>query len=113
MQLKSVVLPAPLGPMSANTSPSSTSKLTLSTATKPPKRFVKPPTRRMAAKSALQLARGRDCLVFRVLQLLFSDLAGQQALRAQKHDPDEDQTEDHVLGSRHFLGDPGPTIWIR
>ena len=38
IRLKIVVLPAPLGPMMAKTSPSSTSKDTLSTARMPPKR---------------------------------------------------------------------------
>jgi len=40
MELNSVVLPAPFGPMSANTSPRFTSKDTSSTATRPPNRFV-------------------------------------------------------------------------
>src|SRR5215207_3658514 len=37
-RLKTVVLPAPLGPISVNTSPRRTSKLTSLTATTPPKR---------------------------------------------------------------------------
>src|SRR5713226_8707563 len=110
MQLNIVVLPAPLGPMSANTSPSSTSKLTLSTATRPPKRFVTPLTRRMAAKSGLQLARGRDRLVLSVPQLLLPDLARQEALWAQEHDPDEYHAEYDVFTPGHHLGDAGPTI---
>src|SRR5499427_8182677 len=40
MPLKSVVLPAPLGPISAKTSPRRTSKLTSSTAVRPPNRLV-------------------------------------------------------------------------
>src|SRR3546814_2519908 len=37
----SVVLPAPLGPMLACTSPGSTARLKLSVATRPPKRFTR------------------------------------------------------------------------
>src|SRR5229473_1850704 len=112
MQLNIVVLPAPLGPMSANTSPSSTSKLTLSTATRPPKRLVRPLTRRIAAKSGLQLAWGGYHFMLFVPQLLLPDLARQQALRAQKHDPDQDQPEDDVLAARYHLGDARPTIRV-
>src|SRR5450432_566019 len=39
MRLKTVVLPAPFGPISVNTSPRLTSKLTSSTASTPPKRM--------------------------------------------------------------------------
>src|SRR5438445_13360761 len=89
MQLNIVVLPAPLGPMRANTSPSSTSKLTLSTATRPPKRLVTPLTRRMAAKSGLQLTRSRDRLVLLMTDLRPPDLAREAGPRAQPPDPDE------------------------
>ena len=41
IKLKTVVLPAPLGPIKVNTSPSLTSKLTLLTANTPPNRTVK------------------------------------------------------------------------
>src|SRR4051794_27259250 len=40
MQLKTVVLPAPLGPIRLTISPAAISKLTESTATRPPKRQV-------------------------------------------------------------------------
>src|SRR6185503_13418747 len=40
MTLKSVVLPAPLGPMMPSSSPARTSRLTLRTAVRPPKRLV-------------------------------------------------------------------------
>src|SRR5207245_9491543 len=113
MQLNIVVLPAPLGPMRANTSPPSTSKLTLSTATRPPKRLVTPLTRRMAAKSGLQLTRGRDRLVLFVPDLLLADLARQEALRAQQHDPDEDHAEYDVFTPGHHPRDPGPASWRR
>jgi len=42
MTLNSVVLPAPFGPMSPTDSPRSIEKVTSSTATTPPNRFVRP-----------------------------------------------------------------------
>ncbi len=41
IRLNTVVLPAPLGPISVNTSPRCTSKLTLLTASTPPKRTLR------------------------------------------------------------------------
>src|ERR1700730_7584060 len=113
MQLNSVVLPAPFGPMSANTWPVGTSKLTLSTATRPPKRLVRPWTRRMLSISALQLAWSRQWLVFGGLWLLLADLGRRKELRAQKHDPDQDQPEYHVLAALHHLRDSWPAVRVR
>ena len=48
MTLKSVVLPAPFGPMTPTTSPAATSSETSSSAVRPPKRTVTPSTRRSA-----------------------------------------------------------------
>src|SRR5215470_9535652 len=47
-QLKNVLLPAPLGPMMARTSPRGTDTLTPLTAVRPPKRMVSASVRRMA-----------------------------------------------------------------
>ena len=44
MQLNSVVLPAPFGPISPQMAPLATSKLTSSSAVTPPKRIVTPST---------------------------------------------------------------------
>src|SRR6516164_6501027 len=49
--LKSVVLPAPLGPISPRISPSASVKLTSETATSPPKRLVTPLT---SSKAVIQ-----------------------------------------------------------
>src|SRR3989304_6571424 len=49
MQLKTVVLPAPLGPIKLAMESSSTSRLSRFTATKPPKRLVRLRIERMAA----------------------------------------------------------------
>src|ERR1700694_3079094 len=94
--LNSVVLPAPLGPMRAKTSPRLICKLTLSTATRPPNRLVKFVSSRML--SALSgtdalLDRRRFFLHGRMLQLLLADTAREQSLRAEQHDQDEDQAK--------------------
>src|SRR5574340_1434470 len=52
MQLKSVVLPAPFGPMSPQIAPGATEKLTSSSAVTPPKRIVRPATRSSARAPA-------------------------------------------------------------
>src|SRR5689334_8478095 len=90
--LNRVVLPAPLGPMRANTSPRLMCRLTLSTATRPPKRLVRLVSSRMlsgASGTSALLDRRRFFLHRRVLQLLLADAAREQALRAQQHDQHE------------------------
>src|SRR5882757_6913307 len=64
MQLTIEVLPAPLGPMIENSSPSSTAKLTSVSARTPPKRSDTPRTSKACSKHSL---RQRD---FRVLTYL-------------------------------------------
>src|SRR5438067_1164727 len=54
----SVVLPAPFGPISACTSPRTTSSVTSSVATTPPKRFVTP----RSSSMALCLEQSRNAL---------------------------------------------------
>src|SRR3954471_11563163 len=58
MSLKRVLLPAPFGPITARISPSSTSKLTSLTASRPPKRLVRSWTRSRLTASALLPAEG-------------------------------------------------------
>src|SRR5437660_4008476 len=53
MQLKTVVLPAPFGPMSAVICPRAAAKLTSSTATRPPKRMLRCSTVRIGSAGAL------------------------------------------------------------
>src|SRR5271163_4873255 len=53
MQLKSVVLPEPFGPMTPRISPSSTANETSLTAATPPKRLLRPETLSTAAISGL------------------------------------------------------------
>jgi len=52
MRLKTVVLPAPFGPMSPTISPGRTSKVRSETAVRPPKDLVRPET----SRSAIQLS---------------------------------------------------------
>ena len=53
MQLKQVVLPAPLGPISPLIEPRSTSNVAPSTATWPPKRLTRPETSSSTSTSAI------------------------------------------------------------
>src|SRR5438046_2192572 len=55
IRLNTVVLPAPFGPISVNTSPRCTSKLTLLTAIRPPKRTVRSRAERMVSSMAVLL----------------------------------------------------------
>src|SRR5579859_4862189 len=113
-QLKSVVLPAPLGPISAKTSPTLTSNDTLSTATRPPKRLVSPVTVRIVSAIwlGLQLARCADARDLFRRQLLAAGAARQQPLWAVQHDADDDQAEDDVLQPVHLLAQSRPTVGV-
>src|SRR5437588_11989413 len=114
--LKSVVLPAPFGPISANTSPRLMCRLTLSTATRPPKRLVRLVSSRtfsVGSGTRALLDRRRFFLNRRVLQLLLANAAREQALRAQQHDQDEDQAEDQELQPLYLGIEPGPVAMLR
>ena len=69
IRLNTVVLPAPLGPISVNTSPRRTSKLTSLTASTPPKRTLR------------FLPEQRMSLIVRALRFLEGLLALEQAAR--------------------------------
>src|SRR5215831_4401890 len=115
MPLKSVVLPAPLGPISANISPRLTSKLTSSTAVRPPNRLVTLRSLRMAPSlirgprkiadfvgwscDALNLRDGP--LMGALGQLFLADAAGNQPLRPQQHRDHQDQAEEHEVQPCH------------
>src|ERR1019366_6445620 len=83
MQLKAVVLPAPLGPIMETISPSPTSKERSSTAARLPS---SPPL----------LALGQRARVGTRLQLDLAGSAGQQPSRPQHHDRDQDHAKDDV-----------------
>src|ERR1051325_8782000 len=89
MQLKTVVLPAPFGPISALMPPRSTSKVRLSTATRPPKRIVRCSTLSMISRavSAMTLAHevGGDRLA------LFQERGGRARGNETAWPPDHDQ----------------------
>src|SRR5260370_28642309 len=94
--LNRVVLPAPFGPMNANTSPRLMCRLTLSTATSPPKRFVRFVSSRMwsvVAGTGALLDRGSFFLHRRVLELRLAHAARAPSLRTHEHAQDEDQAD--------------------
>src|ERR1035437_9479499 len=59
IRLNSVVLPAPFGPITARIAPGATSKLTLSTAARPPNRFDRSRTDRIGVTAPRSLERPR------------------------------------------------------
>src|SRR5215204_3562939 len=84
MALKHVVLPAPLGPMRPKISPCSMTKLTLSRATRPPNRFVRP-SRRRTSPMLHRLPT--------VLQFRRPALVGDESLRPEDHHDDKGRPE--------------------
>src|ERR1700681_4968036 len=89
MQLTIEVLPAPLGPMIENSSPSFTPKLTSVSARTPPKRSDTARTSKAYATHFLRrfvseqrFTRGRNILVFKALPALLS--LGRQSFRGTK-----------------------------
>src|SRR4051794_13663257 len=105
MQLKTVVLPAPFGPISAVMCPRSAAKLRSSIATRPPKRMLRWSTVRMGASSlirrlplALLHHRGRDGL-FVVTQMERRFAGRNQAARPPDHDQHHGEAEhQHPVG---------------
>src|SRR6266702_1633209 len=104
MQLKTVVLPAPFGPISAVMCPRWAVKLRSSTATRPPKRMLRWSTIRMGASSlirrlpsALLQHRLRDCLLVSKMERW---LAGRdQAARPPDHDQHHSESKhQHAVG---------------
>src|SRR6202165_213666 len=84
MTLKRVVLPAPLGPMSATTCPASTLKETRSSATTPPKRTLRSRTSRSDTPPNTKLGRVSSPLVARLGQVRRAQvgrLVGRRKLR--------------------------------
>ena len=82
--LKQVLLPAPLGPISASISPAETAKETSATACTPPKALCRPSTWRTAS-----LMRAASCQ--RAKQRL---QAADQSLREEQHDQQDDAAHD-------------------
>src|SRR3954454_21139521 len=79
MQLKQVVLPAPLGPMSPTISNSSTFRATSSSACRPPKRI----DRSMASRTGIGLLRTRSAAGVRLEALTFEPTTDWRRDRAQ------------------------------
>src|SRR5438105_8141108 len=109
--LKSVVLPAPFGPMSANTSPRLMCRLTLSTATSPPKRLVRLVSSRMfSVLSGTRSLLDRRCFLQdrRMLELLLAHATRQQTLRPQQHHAHEDAAVDDEVQALRLFAEARP-----
>src|SRR3990170_2201542 len=95
MQLKNVVLPAPLGPMTLTMAPWSSAKSSPWIASSPPNRLVAPSTSSNATTSAAfgrglaGCEDGRLGFVRRRVQLVTADARRHQALGAVAHHDDE------------------------
>src|SRR5579885_1363105 len=92
--LKSVVLPAPLGPMRAQTSPAATAKETASTALRPPKRTVTSARSRRGAASAVIILVAEDGVEPRQ--------QARQPARQEEDDEDDEEAEDQLLEPREI-----------
>src|SRR5688572_19628044 len=97
MQLKNVVLPAPLGPISETIPFSGTVKSTSLTAVRPPKRFVIP----RASRSAISAPHRVEVFVARRaafhlvgVQLHPAPAVRDKALRPQDHHRQQEEAED-------------------
>src|SRR5215211_3687056 len=95
MRLKNVVLPAPLGPISAVIEPSPTCIVAPSTARMPPKRLTTP----SAWKIALRPPEGTGVVAVAVAGASFTEdhllLLAEHALRPERHQQDQRQAQDH------------------
>src|SRR5215216_6352077 len=93
MQLKNVVLPAPLGPIILTMDFSGISKLTEFTATRPPKRLVTLFAVRMGAMvTSLDHILGSNVFGIRVVQFALGGLRGPEAFRLGQHHDDQGDT---------------------
>src|SRR5688572_2605572 len=92
MQLKALVLPAPLGPISANSSPASTANDRPSSTVRPPKRRLRPSTSNSAipppAAAVLLDVAIAAALAARLAEIEFLDVGmiGEARLVAVQHD---------------------------
>src|SRR5690606_35833671 len=89
MTLNSVVLPAPLGPISAVIDPRRTRRLAPAIAYTPPKRLTTPSTSRMGSPSVTQ---------HHLLPL------AEDALRPEGHEQDQRDADDHEPQGGDLLG---------
>src|SRR4029077_10800281 len=98
--LKSVVLPAPLGPM-IDEMPRSTAKSTPWSAVSPPNRFVTPRASKRAGTVADSTTQPRAVSQRRapasMSELTLATARGEDPLRAEDHHEDEDDAEHHPL----------------
>src|SRR3954462_11897650 len=107
MQLKKVVLPAPLGPISETMPFSGTLKSTSLTATRPPKTFETFVASRTVSLMAYLVELGRHGPALRVLgvdlglvELKFASGGWQEALGPQHHHHEQEEAEDPEVDRR-------------
>src|ERR687888_1614858 len=104
----SVVLPAPLGPISAVTEPRRTSSVAPCTARIPPNRLSTPLTTRMrstSSPSAFAAAAGASAAPARATSLTQHHLLAlaEDALRAERHEQDEREAHDDEPQGRDLV----------
>src|SRR6266568_6949944 len=101
-----VVFPAPLGPIMAKISPSSTLMSTVLTAVRPPNRLVSPRVSRSGMVALGRTAQVRHRLLGGAkLQFDFSLGTRDQPLWSQQHDDHQDHPEDQNARSLDIAGD--------
>ena len=104
-RLKQVVLPAPLGPISASSSPASTAKLTPSTAWTPPKAFAQCLSASRHRSGHRAASRRR---LIRGATLAPLEEAADQALREGQHQHDDRGAEHEAASTRRWPAPASP-----
>src|SRR3990172_6087060 len=109
MQLKTVVLPAPLGPMRLAIESSSTSRSKWLTATRPPKRLVIERIDSRGGIAALPsgLSAAADIFLLVCVQFALAPLGGKYSLGAEGHHGHQQGAE----GDNSILVDAAQDLW--
>src|SRR5881397_2766387 len=102
MQLKAVVLPAPLGPIRPTISHSSTDRFSPSMAVSPPKRMVRS---RTSSTGTAPVHRADAAVAIRVVQR--EPLTGEPAAERPDHLPEPTRVHDHRLEQQRRTDDVG------
>src|SRR5208283_902175 len=113
MQLNTVVLPAPFGPMTAVMSPRLAMKLSVSTARRPPKRMVRSRTASSGAGVSASISFPSATPLRHEFGGDFAALpeghggraAGDEAARPQHHHDHQGEAEDQHAEQRQLVGD--------
>src|SRR2546423_7784957 len=108
MQLKAVVLPAPLGPISPTISHSSTRRLTPSIAVKPPNRMVSSRT----SSTDIAASGKRGCGGVAVLLVERERVSGEPPGERTQHLPKTARIEDDGLQQQHSADQIGDVLLV-